>query len=256
MEIALTATLSTSEIADERELNKAINKVKAFARRSAKAVYDLGGELKRIRDEELWTLRIDKKTGLGKYPGFWDFCRAEITISESYIRRLIDIHEQFDLKAVKKWGVARLSVAMRLPEYKRKGFLHRTKFVPACSPELRDLARQAQREEPAVTISKHFSAENKDTAEVADNPSPTPKRVTVSVPVGMQAQTMWARPRVNTAVGDPTKPATSMLDDPWAKFKLAPDVMAYVRLAHNETGGITAMLEIRQGRDTGATDGR
>lgn len=232
MEVALA---SSADIAEEKDLDRAIREIRGFARRSAEAVYNLGGALKRLRDEELWTLRIDKQTGKGKYQGFYDFCRAEIDISESYIRRLILINEQYSLKDLKKWGVARLTVSTRLPEYKRKDFLKRSKYVPACSKEFTKLARQVQQEEPEKTISKHFES---------------PPEVTIPLPIGIQAQPMWVRPRTQVPAGEQKKEATSMMDEPWAKFKLGSDVIAYVRLARNDRGGITAMLEIRHGKDT------
>ena len=74
------------------------------------------------------------------------------------------------------------------------------------------------------------------------------------LPLGIQARTMYARPTKAMAVGETTKPATTLIDDPWAKFPLGMDVVAYVRLARNDTGGITAMLELRRGKDTGVAN--
>lgn len=233
------ARASRVEIADIRDLNRAVRNIKKYSRHAATAIWELAGELKEIRDKQLWVFRLDKK-GNPKYRSFFDFCRAEVVISEAYIRRLIAVREHYSLTDLKKYGVARLYISTRLPEYNRKDFIQKSKFVPACDKEFRELTRRMRDQtEMTSSISVPVSAQ----------------RTTVDLPLGIMTAPMWKRPNSSMPVGKTTTPASSLSEDPWAKFKLSEDLMAYVRLSVDLMGRAIATLEFRQGIESDATRG-
>lgn len=219
------------EIQDVSLLDKAIARVKRHSVTAAKHVYAMGEELRRIRDEDLWMLRLNKKNGRPKYKGFWDWVHAELPMSEGHVRKIMNLNEQFTLADVRKYGRTRLSVAMRLPKKKRKTFLRRVSHVPACSKELRQIARDMLAE-----------TDERDYRDLGNH-------VDLSVPLGIMVLPMWKRNIGDERVGKVTSPAVHLTDDPWTKMKLAHDVTLYVRLSRNTRGELISIIEIREGED-------
>jgi len=230
MDSLVISDLVPRQIQNVSALDKAVARVKRHTVTSIKHIYAIGAELRKIRDEDLWMLRMDKKTGKPKYRCFWDWCSAEIPISESYCRRLMQVNENFSLEEMRKHGVTRLSVAMRLPRKKRKAYLRRAARVPACGKEVRQIARDMLAE-----------TDQRDYTDLC-------RRVDVSLPLGISVLPMWCRLRNQGPVGKPTQPACHLTDDPWTKMRLAKDVVLYVRLSRNPRGELIAILEVREGK--------
>jgi hypothetical protein len=226
------APVPTGAIAD---LDLAVQELRGCVRFAVKNAYRMGQLLRRIRDEGLWQLRVDDD-GLPKYHGFHQFVGLEIGVKHAYTNRLISVCEVFSEQDIEKFGITRLSVALRLTESERHKWLEDTQQLPARGPELAQAARKP--------------------SGATGFPEMNGRRVVARVPVGRVVVPMYQRPTVPTRVGAPTEMAQSFDQDPWTRIQLDKDLHLAISLKRARTGQIKAVVEIREGHVAAEPQGK
>lgn len=215
-------------------LDQAVESIKNSARTAQEEVYKAGKTLELIKNEQLWRFRLDEYGHL-KYKDFYEFARKEIGISKSYAARLIRVCSQYTPSQLKKFGVTKLDVSLRLPEPRRKEFLTRAQEMQARGPEITDLAASMQTKG----------------SEEEGGAVPPKIRVPVYMPLGLHFFPMWKRVTDSNQIriGVPTEPAKNMSESPWTKIWIGKDVVMFIRVTQNSVGELQTVVEIRKGEE-------
>jgi hypothetical protein len=124
-ENAITTTgtsVANAEPADTEALDEAVRTFKAKKKNAEVSIWELGQEVLRIHDGDLWKTRL-----LGKdpqYKTFKAFCAAELGVSHTHAYNLMEVAKKFSREEVEKVGVARLSIIAQLPPEQREQALN------------------------------------------------------------------------------------------------------------------------------------
>jgi hypothetical protein len=256
-------------------LDDAVESIRQSVKVAQSKVYEAAKTLQLIKEEQLWRFRLDEHGKL-KYKDFYAFTRAELGISKSYACRIIRVVSEYNPSDIKRFGVNRLDVSLRLPEKRRPKFLNEAERISATGPELADLARQMNEQDETPgrpnaetvgnvedVVNEYNQQKTHDSPpatedEPAKSKVPTVKTKLVSMPLGISTLPMHKRStdaaKYGAAVGAPTDPAKSISDMPWCRVWLDKTTVMYVRLGQNTTGEIEATLEIREGKEISTFD--
>ena len=217
------------------------------------------------------------------HSSFWVFCAAEIGIKEGYARQLMRIAENFSMEQVEQFGVTRLAVSLSVPACRRGLFLEQSKKLSARGPELRELAQDVRATEPEsavlnqnpqgmdeLSIDKHKADEHPtDEHQLDEHSSNTSVRppeesqedygpfgrtvltgesTQITLPIGVQVLPLWRRPTSLLRVGEVTKYAQNLTEQPWTSMRLADDVIQFLRLIQGTDGNLQIVVETRKGK--------
>ncbi len=113
--IITTAEVATEAIdqVDSAELDDAVASFKKKKRNAEASIWELGVEVARIHDGDLWKTRI--LGGEPQYKTFKAFCGIELGISHTHAYNLIEVAKKFTREQVEEIGVAKLSIIVQLP---------------------------------------------------------------------------------------------------------------------------------------------
>lgn len=229
MEIEIVEEDGSTVVWKEKDLDKAVTRIKKQARLTAEQLYSMGGDFKLIHENELWKLRQDKKSGKSTYKNFRKFCADELSMSHNQAYKLIAIFDQFSEDDIKKFGVTKLKLALSVPAEHREEFLDGADKEAASG--LSDKAKAL----------KDLGGKTKDV-------KPADKAVTVALMMGTTELPMWKRPTKSMKVGEETTPAKTLKHEPWAVMDLTNNVQLYIRLDKNDDDELVAIIEARRGK--------
>lgn len=204
------------------DLDEAVMRIDRLKRDAAKGLWDLGVEIKRIVDGNLWKLRLDE-AGKGLYRTFQQFCKQELSLSYTHANRLMKVAETFPKETMERHGIGKCSVALYLPKEARDQLLE--------------------------------GAEGKSTSQLSDeakairdgeiDKKPPKGSLTVAMAPGITEIPLMARPK-NNARKSSDKPAKSLSDDPWAVEALPNKVHCYYAVIKNKAGELVLRVERRR----------
>lgn len=104
------------------ELDEAVLAFKQKKRNAEVNIWELGAEVARIHDGDLWKTRM-----LGadpQYKTFKMFCGVELGISHTHAYSLIEVAKKFTREQVEQIGVSKLSIIVQLPVDKQAAALN------------------------------------------------------------------------------------------------------------------------------------
>ena len=170
----------------ERDLDIAIERVKTHSREAAGAFWDIGNDVREIRDKRLYLARRVGSTPTHRT--FEDFCLAELGMSAGYVRGLIKIAETTTREAAIGVGVAKMGLIARVQNPETRAQL----MSKAPSTSVREVSaqvREVTKKEPAKTSDRlgrghshaGVPAEVRE-AKREEEDAPAPKRAPVFPP--------------------------------------------------------------------------
>lgn len=110
-------------IEKSKALERSIKKVRELTMNIERSIWDLGIEIARVHDEELWKARLID----GLYPQFrtWkDFCAAVLQMSHTHAYKLMENAKLFTREQVATIGTTKLTMIVRAPFVHRDRLLH------------------------------------------------------------------------------------------------------------------------------------
>ena len=214
---------------DERELDKAVERINRLKTDLVRNSWELGAEIQRVFEEGLWKQRRDSKQRV-RYLTWKQFCVAELKLSHMHVYRLVRIAQAFTRADVEKLGVAKLGIALQVPEPFRAKLIEKAKAGAS--------AAALERE---VRASKKVPTEERD--KKALTAAKKQDGVTVAVLPGRVTLTLWKRPK---KTGDTPVAARKLTDDPWASEPAANNVSTYYFVRQNPAGEMVLVIERRR----------
>lgn len=122
-----------------KKLDQAIRRFHGFSRESVLAGWDAAATLRTIRDDKLYLERRGPK-GDVVHTSFEGFCKAELGLSDSHARRLLDVCERYKRHEIAAIGVTKLGLLARV----EPGEKHDKLLQTAPDKSARQLAREVR----------------------------------------------------------------------------------------------------------------
>lgn len=97
----------------ERKLDFAVERARVFSREMVGAGWDLGNTIRTIYEQKLFLARRDAN-GQPVHPTLEAFCKAELQMSATYARQLIDVAEKFTREQAVSLGTTKLVAIARV----------------------------------------------------------------------------------------------------------------------------------------------
>lgn len=156
--LAVVVDQSPIIMTPERQLDAAVKRVHEWKARTADSLWELGNEIQQLYDTGLWQKRTNPD-GTPKYRQWAMFVEQELSISNTYSYRLMDICSQFTREQVRDIGPTKLSMTLKVTSSDRIKML-RAAADGATVSQLRDLAREigsvASRSERKRKSDRHY----------------------------------------------------------------------------------------------------
>lgn len=99
----------------ETHLNQSVERINRLKLDAAKNIWELGHEVKKNYDSELWKCRKTDK-GQIAYRNWKQFCTGELGMSATHAYNLMNIAAAFTREQIASLGATKLGVALQLPE--------------------------------------------------------------------------------------------------------------------------------------------
>lgn len=239
----------------EKDLDDAIARFQVAAERGADSMYEMGLELRKIRDE-LWQQRTSED-GKPKYKSFHQFVTEELKVSKDHAYRMVRVVECFSSEQFRQYGAGVLKVLVAAPKEDHLRLLEQAD-KGATQKELAEEVQKVREEKGITTIetgtTKQRVAEGKPlpptaAAAAAKKGASTPKkpREAAAVTVGLKQEQytipLFARP---AKPGDETGPARSLADQPWGKIEAMNGLSIFFAVKEKPTGELVAMVTVKK----------
>lgn len=137
-ETAIVAEAKAMVITPVQQLDASVKRVHELKARTADSLWELGQEIRRLYDGNLWQYRVHD--GQQTYKQWALFCEKELGLSNTYSYRLMDIASQFTREQVREIGPTKLSMTLKVTNADRVKML-RAAAGGATVSQLRELAR-------------------------------------------------------------------------------------------------------------------
>ncbi|MES2393561.1 MAG: hypothetical protein V4555_18130, partial [Acidobacteriota bacterium] len=98
----------------DKDLDKAVERVRECKKVAAVGLWALGEELRKINEDKLWKFRVVK--GKAAYTSFNQFCNEEAKVSHEYAYKLIEISTRFTEADVSKFGTSKLTLMLKVAD--------------------------------------------------------------------------------------------------------------------------------------------
>lgn len=203
-----------------KSLDESVAKINALRNNLAANSYDLGIEIRKIHEEELWKAR--------GHESFKDFIEKELEIGRTMAYRLIDITREFDRATFEQVGSRKLSLIATIQDAEAREEALGAAKAGATTKEVvraRDAAKgkagkdAAPPREPRATMT----------------PPKKSGEITLLAKVGSKPQTIGWR---SASSG---RPIQSHKDDAYAEFQLSEDVRQRIALKCDKDGNILGL---------------
>jgi hypothetical protein len=206
------------------QLDAAVAEVKRLKLETVKSAWQLGIQLKKIFDEKLFLQRRDSK-GVPVYKTWPQFCAAELDLTSQHAFKLMDVAAIYSEKQIMQHGIARLGIAIRVPEADRQKFvddaakkgLNLKQFKDAASTlTAGQSARDTGRGKGNSNLAKAKAGAkakqpHKGTAPAAKAQPDARPKITVAMVLGRTKVPLFGRPKKKGA--EPVR-AKSLKEDP------------------------------------------
>lgn len=211
------STASGLQVAVGR-LDESVERINQLRADLAGNSYDLGVELRKIHEEELWKAR--------GHDSFKDFIQKELDISRAMAYRLIDITKQFDRETFEKVGSRKLALIAGIQDADaREAALESAK----AGASTRDVEREVNE------AKGRKSAPEKERASSEVPKKKTGNEITLLAKVGSRPQLVGFR---SASSG---RPIQAHKDDAYAEFNLSEDVKQRIALKKDKEGNIVGV---------------
>jgi nucleotide-binding universal stress UspA family protein len=244
----------------EKDLDDAIARFQVAAERGADSMYEMGLELRKIRDE-LWQQRT-AEDGKPKYKSFHQFVVEELKVSKDHAYRMVRVVECFSADQFRQYGAGVLKVLVAAPKEDHLRLLEQAD-KGATQKELAEEVAKVREEKGITTIetgtTKQRVAEGKPlppTAAAAAAKRGTgagtsrKPREAAAVTVGLKQEQytipLFARP---AKPGDETGPARTLADQPWGKIEAMNGLSIFFAVKEKPTGELVAMVTVKKDED-------
>lgn len=137
-EAVIVAEATAMVITPTQQLDASVRRVHELKARTADSLWELGQEIRRLYEGNLWQYRV--QDGQQTYKQWAVFCEKELGLSNTYSYRLMDIASQFTREQVRDIGPTKLSMTLKVTNEDRVKML-RAAAGGATVSQLRDLAR-------------------------------------------------------------------------------------------------------------------
>lgn len=210
----------------EVDLNQSVAKCLAYMSDATLECFRLGEELNHISNNNLYLLRVGENSK-STYTNFKVFVRKEFGMSHQQAYNLMAVAANFDEDQVRKIGTTKLKLALKVP------------------PEMREtiLAAASEGETMSSLSEKANALLDRDTP---PKKAPVGKQLTAIIAMGLLEEPMYKAPTQPGKVGEPTTPASSLNDEPFAVFTLENGVEATFQVLKDEDGALRASLAFRR----------
>lgn len=99
-------------------LDHAVARIHALKGQSAASLWELGAEIKGLFDSKLWKLRVDE-AGAPRWRSWSQFCDGELSLSQTYAYKLMDVAAVYSRDEVREIGVRKLHITLQVPKEHR-----------------------------------------------------------------------------------------------------------------------------------------
>lgn len=225
----------------EKDLDKAVATVQTLKGKAAKGMWDLGVEIAKISDGQLWKLRSED--GKPRYKTAEAFVTAELGMSVPHAWALAEISKKFTADEVLKFGTTKLGLILQAPVELRPAIKEKVE-AGASKREVVEEVRRANKNR-ATTTNKRTGKEMpkpKAKTPTADNGK---KMLTVANILGSQTLRMYRKASV---AGDKKEwvPAKKVADVPFCEMELENDIVQTFTLIEHGDGTLKLKVEVRR----------
>ena len=128
-----------------KELDASVKRIKTLQGDAVGTYWQLGRALFDNYDRGLYKFRVDAK-GQPLYKSWAAFCTAELNMSPQLARDVMAVATAFEEADVRKFGITKLKVLVRVPEEARAKLLEKAGVLSS-----RELEQRVQQEHPGAT---------------------------------------------------------------------------------------------------------
>lgn len=214
----------------EKELDKAVGRVRSAMADAQSCAWKLGCELKAIFDAELWMMRVGAD-GKPAYKTFDAFVRAEFEMARQQAFNYIRAAQNFTKEEVAEIGIAKASLLLGAPEKARAG--------------LKKNAKRQTKQQVAKDVKK--ARETAPKAEAPGKKRGRKAQVTVITVGDKHMVNLFAAPKNAEEKKKPVR-AKKLSDQPWGRHVHDNGVAMYFRLRETP-GGLQVVIQTKRVED-------
>ncbi len=236
--------------ASETDLDARVARITVLKTAGAVALWELGNELNRMKDEGLWMLRLNELGTKQRWNSFEAFCHAELLMTPGNARELMRTSRNYTRDLVTQFGTKKLLLALQAPPEDRKRLEEQIK-AGASKRDIEKAVRSANatrettvRSDTGNTVPKggHKAMPAEERADTGN--SKAQKKITVANIVGAQRVKLFKKASMDMKNPDPKAGtrAKKLGDVPWGWMQLQPGVVMQFTVVPSGAGG---ELELR-----------
>lgn len=205
------------------KLDESIARINRLRADLAANSYDLGLEIRKIHEEELWKAR--------GHESFKDFIEKELEIGRSMAYRLIDVTKQFDRPTFEQVGSHKLALIAGIQDSEARDAALEAAKAGASTKDVERAVNEAKGRTPAPPKEKGGSSAGGTSAPAKK----TAQDITLLTKVGSKPQLIGFR---SASSG---RPINHHKDDAYAELQLSDDVKQRIALKIDKEGNIVGV---------------
>lgn len=251
----------SSALRTERDLDDAVRSVQNLKAEFCVSDFRLGKEIARIHAEQLWKLRVEKKSDgkeKSKWGSFAAFCNEELGISPEHARRLMDVGTNYTEDQVRAHGHRKLSIVLQLSPDKRPEVMAALE-AGASKREIEQQVKAIGAAGGARPKPEKMAAANAGKVKLIEEKKkvekPALKPITVATIPGKQVIPLYAKPAKTPRTADGWKLLTrakKLGDGILGRLELQNDVVMVIVVQENTRGEL--QLRITTHREEAPTE--
>lgn len=234
--LAKDDTKASSEVQTEGQLDDAVKRVQTLKGDAAASGWSLGAAIQDIYQRGLWKLRVeknDKGKVKPRWASFEAFCNAELAMSPTQARTLMDVSQNYTEAQVRAWGTTKLGLVLSAPPEDRPRLQARVE-QGAGTAEVRDEVKKVKRAKSYTKPSRAGNARGGKTGQKGK----AAKQITVASILGTQTVKLFKKPDAIKKDLDLSELARAkkLGDLPFGKLELTNDVHMLFLVQENAAG--------------------
>lgn len=231
-------------VANEKELDAALDRYRKASESTANGLYLMGVEIAKIHDH-LWQQRLEG--GKPKYKSWSQFVATELTISVPYANRLKQVVEKFSEDDFNKYGAKALMVMAAAPKEDHAQLMSKADSG-ATTREL-DAEVRKIREAKGITVVENESKEGASSKGKRQTQKATEaaaasraKKESAAITLGLKSETfkvkMFAKPASEKLPHQKAECARTLEDQPYGKVECINGVTLFLAIQVTPSGEI------------------